>query len=235
MRKFGKLLFAFVAILLISGCGKTESVSNLLSDASKKMKGLDNYEMKMNIDMSLEYEGNTLTMNIDATSMIDEKNKKSITDTSATIFGITSTAKTYQDLSGNSVISYTSSDNETWSKEVEEKEAEAMFDLFSEEREFTEETPTIGDKAYKVILTTEEISELTASADVDDDDITIEKVDLIIEVKDGYIKKMTFTMPITENNMEMTANFVITFDKYNEVDNVTIPQDVINKAQVSID
>lgn len=236
MKKIKNFLFLILSILLITGCGGTKKPSEILTNASKKMKELENYQMIMDADMSFEYEGNTLTMKLSSDSTIDNKNKTVYAKTTVSFLGIASSIKSYQDLSGENAITYTY-DNESWTKKTSKIEETEVFDLFNKDREYTETTKTVGDKAYKVILTQEEIKTLLQNSEVTNkEDINaVKNVELTIEVKDEYIKLMTFEMPFTENDMDAVAKINITFDKYNKADSVVIPSDVINSAVTSVD
>src|SRR5574344_1362047 len=110
-----KIFLTLLTLLLITGCG-TKSPMITPDEASKNMKELDNYEMKMDISMEVTYNGQKMGMTTSSESIVDEKNNKTYVKTNSKVFAIETTTEAYHDLSGDKMISYVS-DGKQWTKE----------------------------------------------------------------------------------------------------------------------
>lgn len=249
MKKYRILSFILIMLLLVSGCGKTNKLEEptkpnteqsqtqstpqeISKAASEKMKALSNYKMNMKMTMSMSAEGTTLEMITDADYTIDIKNNANYGQMTMSVMGMTSISEMYQLVKDGKVFSYSKEkDTDTWYVEEDTEEAmtsNEMFDLFDGELSYKEVTAkTSGAKAYEVTLTKEQVAKLTGDESIN---ATIETITLAMEIKDDYIISMSLSMPAESDGMTMTVDLTINFSDFNTAGNVTIPNDVINKA-----
>lgn len=231
IRMFGLVL---VSVLLLSGCGNSGvTATEVMKKASDNMKKLNNYNMKMVMDMEMASEDSTMTMKMTMDSKIDEKNKKTELTTKANVFGIDATTKIYQDLTGTQVVTYTENEEDsTWTKAYSEKQesvSNKAFELFDGERTFTKTQATIdGALAYQTKLTKEEVNNLMDGEDIGD--AKVDEVVITIEVKDDYIQKMSFTIPTSTEGLDLTVKVNLEFSNFDKAGDVEIPQTVIDNA-----
>lgn len=230
MKKLKFLIPTLVMTVLFTGCG--QNPETVLKNAAEKMNNLDNYHMTMQMDMNLAFDGSSMSMSVKAESDIDEKNGVGVMDTTASIFGVTSTERSYMTYKDNITTTYTQDEDETWYKKEEAYEEPVNFDIFSNTTTIEEVKDEEG--TYKISLTEDQIKELMGSMeDTEGYDVNLNNVVITVTVKDGYITKLIMTMPMsmTEEGQTINVDAVLTFEfsKFNEV-TVTIPENVIANA-----
>lgn len=229
MKKLKFLIPTLVMVVLFTGCG--QNPETVLKDAAAKMSELDNYHMTMQMDMDFSFDGSSMSMSAKVESDIDEKNGVGVMDTTASMFGISSTERSYMTYKDNITTTYTQED-ETWYKEEEAYEDPVNFDIFGNTTTIEEVEDQKG--TYKISLTEDQIKELMGSMeDTEGYDVNLENVVITVTVTDGYITKMIMTLPMsmTEEGQTINIDAVLTFEfsKFNEV-TVTIPEDVLANA-----
>ena len=230
MKKLKFLIPTLVMTVLFTGCG--QNPETVLKNAAEKMNNLDNYHMTMQMDMNLAFDGSSMSMSVKAESDIDEKNGVGVMDTTASIFGVTSTERSYMTYKDNITTTYTQDEDETWYKKEEAYEEPVNFDIFSNTTTIEEVKDEEG--TYKISLTEDQIKELMGSMeDTEGYDVNLNNVVITVTVKAGYITKLIMTMPMsmTEEGQTINVDAVLTFEfsKFNEV-TVTIPENVIANA-----
>lgn len=230
MKKLKFLIPTLVMTVLFTGCG--QNPETVLKNAAEKMSNLDNYHMTMQMDMNLAFDGSSMSMSVKAESDIDEKNGVGVMDTTASIFGVTSTERSYMTYKDNITTTYTQDEDETWYKKQEAYEEPVNFDIFSNTTTIEEVKDEEG--TYKISLTEDQIKELMGSMEETEGyDVNLNNVVITITVKDEYITKLTMNLPMsmTEEGQTINVDAVLTFEfsKFNEV-TVTIPESVIANA-----
>lgn len=227
MKKLKYLFLTLLVAFCLTGCGdkKEEKLTNeeILKQASENMKSLDNYHMNLTMDVTMSYEGASLSMSMSAKSDIDVKNNKGYMETTATFFGMTETIPSYFEINDGVTTTYTKNED-VWTKTTSEESANVDFNIFTsassiEEVEGEENT-------YKINLTEEQIKELMSSTGETEEEMDLSNVTIKVTVNDKKITKVQMNVPATEGTIDATFEF----SKFNEVNNVTIPQEVIDNA-----
>ena len=241
--KIKNIVLALTSVLLFAGCG--DDPAKTLDKVSSNMSKLDNYEMNMTLNMGIKSEGVEMTVPINVSANVDEKNKKASMDTTVEMMGFKVTTESYLDMTGDKTITYTKSvsDDEEWTKsESNDQDISGMSDIIKAGTKVSKKSTKEKDVIYYQVTVSKETMEkymkemgdtedLTGTVEFNDDVV----MDVYISKDKKYLKKIYIDfskfVKIEEEGTEMTEfNLEISFDKYNKVGNVEIPQEVIDNA-----
>ncbi len=246
MKKTKWLALVVAMVFLFTGCGKKLSDAEIIDNAGKQMKELSNYAMTMDIQMGIKSSGLEMSIPFTIDLELDNQSKLGYMKLVAEILGISITSESYMDASTNPNVTYTKEVMaDTWTKKYSE-DADEFDDIVS----ITENSENIEKKEsndknilyYQVTITKEKMQELLnesmSTVESDTETYTIDGdviVDLYIDKKTNYITKMEMDLldviSFDEEDTELTAfTMSITFSKFNEIDKITIPDEVIENA-----
>lgn len=220
MKKLRNVFLVLAITLLFTGCGKSNE--EVLKEASKKMDELNNFHMTMKMDMTVSVEGVSATVTTTTESDIDNKNGVMSMETTMDMMGEKETTKAYYVYESGKTTAYTEQYG-MYYKNVTEEEL-INFDMFDNVQNVEVVSKEDG-KTYKVTLTKEQLSKLLTDIEVE-----VDNIDLEVTVKDKNITKMTMSLPMDLDGIKTTAQMTMTFSKFNEVGNVTVPEEVIYTA-----
>lgn len=246
--KKSKWLIALVAgIFAVTGCGNSnKDYDTVIDDARKKMEGLSNYSMTMEMNMGMKASGIEMTIPMTADMKIDNKSNIAQMNMSVSMFGMKVTTESYMDMSGEQTITYTKETlGEGWTKEYSENATN-----FQEFTSITENSSKIEKKKsdekdadrYAVTISKEKMQDLlsesmgTMGSDTEGYEIASDVVvDLYINKKSGYITKMSMDLKdvikMDESEGELTeCTFTFTFADFDKLGTITIPEDVVANA-----
>lgn len=255
MKSLKKLLAVFlVSAVCLTGCGKEKSAIEVLNDASDKMSKLDNYGMKIDMEMSAKSEGIEMDIPMSIDAKVDEKNKTMHMDLTVSVLGIKVNTESYADYTdGKKVTTYTKDvTTEEWSKTEQENEdgldSEIAVDIIKAatkiEKGKTEEKDVT---LYQLTIEKDKMNELLSDSlsSLGTEDMTEEVAvskDVVVDIyvnKDGYISKLVMDLSdvvsaTAEEEVEFTK-FVMTiaFDEFNKVGEIKIPEDVVKNATLT--
>lgn len=242
--KLKNIVLALTSVLLFAGCGNNPAKT--LEKVSSNMSNLDNYEMKMTLNMGVKSEGVEMSIPINISANVDEKNKKASMDTTIEMMGFKVTTESYLDMTDDETITYTKSvsDDDVWTKSTSKnQDISNISKIIEAGTNVTKKSTKEKDVIYYQVTVTKEIMEkymkemgdtedLADSVEINDDVV----MDVYISKDKKYLKKIyidfsKFTK-IEDEEAEMTEfNLEISFDKFNEVGNVEIPKEVIDNAK----
>lgn len=248
LMKKSKWLIALVAgIFAVTGCGNSnKDYDTVIDDARKKMEGLSNYSMTMEMNMGMKASGIEMTIPMTADMKIDNKSNIAQMNMSVSMFGMKVTTESYMDMSGEQTITYTKETlGEGWTKEYSENATN-----FQEFTSITENSSKIEKKKsdekdadrYAVTISKEKMQDLlsesmgTMGSDTEGYEIASDVVvDLYINKKSGYITKMSMDLKdvikMDESEGELTeCTFTFTFADFDKLGTITIPEDVVANA-----
>lgn len=230
-----KVLVLFAILIGLTGCGNPKAE---LEDAVKKMEELDNFQMQADVNIKVGGEGVNVNMKMNLNADIDFKNEVTKMAMSGNILGEEMTTEMYTKTSTDKTIIYTKADDNWYYTESEIDENNVSDLAVINEAKEVKRVDYEGDgKKYQVTLTQETLKKLfTAIGEIDEEieEIPLEQLDVFVYIDKGYITKLEMNTPITieESGVSVTMNVSVnvTISKFNELDNVTIPQDVIDSA-----
>lgn len=234
-----KVLIMCALMFALTGCGSkeeekpTETVKTdkeIVLEAYDKMKSLDSFEL--DIAMNLDYTSNGEQEKdlMSANVLVDRKNK-AVKSTSINKTGDEEYIfDSYARLKDNSYISYNMRDGKWVSTNVLKKfDSDKMLSMIIVSTEIKKET----DDKYELILPKESIEKVLQTYNL----YEICKVDTVkvyAFVKDGYVTEIGLTASIDYLEEDITytgeAKLFSKFSKMNELEEVKIPDEVINNA-----
>lgn len=244
-----KLYGVMVAALLLlsTGCG-SKTPEEIIKQAADNMDKLENYNMKIVMEMSMSTEGQAMDLNMNIDSDIDEKNKTAKMKMGIDFAGFNVTADSYVVSKDGKTTTYTKDmTTDQWTKEIEEEEeTETSSDISNilKDGKNIEEVKTEEENTKKYIITIkkEDSQKLFGSMgstgeDLAGEDLPINgdvKLEVTIDTKNNYVKSMKMDMKdvmeevedVTYDKMLMTFEF----SKFNEVGEVKVPEAIINNA-----
>lgn len=248
MKRLKFIVAIFCTFLIATGC----SVSNekMLLNVSKNMNELDNYHMDVKMSMVMKSEGVELTIPISIGSNVDNKDKIASLETSVEMFGFKVTTEGYMDYTNDKeTIVYTKSTEEgnIWEKEVKsnengnESDIIGIYNIITNGTKITKKESNDKNILYyqisvskedgEKLLSSNEAGEFSEDVNLKDDII----VDVYIDKKEKLLQRIYVDfskfMEVTEEDVEISKlDFEVTFDKYNKVGTVQIPEEVIKNA-----
>lgn len=241
--KLKNIVLALTSILLFAGCG--DDPAKTLDKVSSNMSKLDNYEMTMTLNMGVKSEGVEMTIPINVSANVDEKNKTASMDTTIEMMGFKVTTESYLDMTGDKTITYTKSvsDDDEWTKsENDSQDISGISSIIKAGTKVTKKDTKEKDVIYYQVTVSKETMEkymkemgdtedLTETVEFNDDVV----MDVYISKDKKYLKKIYIDfskfVKIEDEDAEMTEfNLEISFDKFNKVGDIKIPQEVIDNA-----
>jgi hypothetical protein len=253
MKNMLKMLPVFVmSCLFATGCFLNPTSD--LKKASKKMAKLDSYQMTLDFTIGVKSQGIEMEVPVSLENSYHSKSKASKMNISISVFGMTVSSEGYISYSDdNKVITYIKdSSTEEWTKEESDNtvDSQIVSDFIAIAQKIEKvKSDDKSLKKYQIIIAKEDaiksISSLTSllsslDMDIDEeyevtDDIVI---DIYVNKKSKYITKIAFDLTDsiqikdadTENTSITKFTMELKFDKFNEVEEISIPEDVIKNA-----
>lgn len=256
MKEMLKYFSIMIMVLVLStGCGKEKDADKILEDAAAKMKEIESMSVKMTLDMALESE----EMNLSASLIMDadmDKDKDMHGTLKMTFLGISESAELYLTEKDGYNYTYTKADSLGEWELVKEKieETEENSDLTEDLNEMLESMTDVkeiksdreGYTKLEVKVDMSKYNDLISQSGMEGEAPELSPdVDMIMNlyIKDGYITIMEVDYADMINQMptegEETgimdfskAKMTIEISNFNKVDDIVIPESVINNAKL---
>ena len=238
----------FAMVLLMTGCG-SKSAEDTFSDAIDKTKDVKNLHLAMKVDASVSAQGTTMGigMNIEG-----EGGEEAAHFTGkVSLLGMEQEMEVYTLEKDNMMYSYQKDDegNWTYTKEAINKEEMDTEEVLKKLKEYKSIKKVKSDKKgytkLEVVYDGKKLNEATSDETVKEtlgQDVKIEK-DLVVNVyvKDGYISIISVDLGdlakdlVKEQGYEVKATITIEMSKFNKVNKVTVPEEVLNNAKEEVE
>lgn len=261
MKQFLKYFSVMIMVLVLStGCGKDKDAKTILEEASANMKNVESMSMKMTLEMGIDVEGSTFSMNMLADMDMD-KNENMHGTYTVSMMGISEDIEMYMTTKDGYEYTYmkpASSDEWQYTKEEavvlpEEEDTELteeMNEMFESMTDIKEvESDREGYTKLEVTVDMGKFNDLMAEYETGEelpafDSETAMKMNLYI--KDNYIciMEIDFTdlmKDMVEQDQEeygsvtySTVKMTIELGDFNKIDEIVVPEEVVNSAKVAI-
>ena len=230
MKKILFLLPMFM-LILVTGCGKNPEET--VEEAFKNMKDLNNFHYDADFDVKVKSEGIDMTMSGDVKGDIDLKSEVMSVEATMNMFGTEEKLSIFSSVENNITTTYTESEGQ-WTKS-ETKTEELNLDMFDD----LDDVEKVKDKdsTYSIKLSQEDVNELlevTGEDMIDKETFDFSKLTIEVAVEGKYISKIYVKAPMKSESDGVTVDgsiiIEVNFSKFNEVKDLTIPQNVIDNA-----
>ncbi len=233
-----------VVLLLVVGCGnKGLSPQEVFDKASETMSGVDNFAIKLGLEMEATIDGEKQNIAININGKSDVKNKVSDMEIAMNLGNMTFNIKSYAEEVDGKTITYTQNIlGDNYTKVVDETASSEMIDLeeiskiINSSKEVKKIKSDIEDlDKYEVTVAREDLDDVFASIgtltgeDISGLEINSDLVMYAYINKDGYVSKMSIDMTdliVPEDGVEYNKLLLtMEFSDLNKT-TVTIPEDV---------
>ena len=236
MKKIKYLLLFIALTITLTACGESRKPEEIVDSSIKTLEQLDNYEMKLVLDMSISSGGSSFSMKTTGNSKVDNKSNTVYTKTEASLFGMNVESEGYDVTDGTTTTSYTKNiGEEGWTKEISEepKGANEVVSAIDKSTKFVEvDSDVKGAKAYETTLKYDDIKGLLDSEDEEAPaNMQAGDIKCKIYIKDDKIVKMSMNFEVSQDEAKSTVSIVIEFSKFNEAGSVTVPEDIVKNAK----
>ena len=259
MKQFLKYFSVMIMVLVLStGCGKDKDAKTILEEASANMKNVESMSMKMTMEMGIDVEGTTFSMDMVADMDMD-KNENMHGTYTISMMGISEDVEMYITTKDGYEYTYmkpASSNEWQYTKEAvvnEEEETELteemneMFDSMTDVKEVDSDKE--GYTKLEVTVNMGKLNELMSEYEAGEDMPAFDSetdIKMNLYIKDGYICIMEIDMtelmkdmveqdPETYGSVEYsTVKMTIEVGDFNKIDDITVPEEVVNSAKVAI-
>ena len=240
-------------LLLVTGCG-AKTPEEVIQTASDNMDKLENYNMKIKVEMAVSSEGETMEMNMTLDGDVDEKNNTMKMKLGMDFAGFAISSDSYTITKDGKTTTYTKDmDSDEWTKETEEEmetteTVSNISDILTNAKSIEEkEIDEKNKKAYIITISKEESEELfnsmgSASEDMEGSDLGINgdvKLEVVVDTEKYYIESLTMDfLEAMEQEEGMTYDKMLMtfeFSKFNEVGEVKVPEAIVNSAKEESD
>lgn len=251
MKKAVKYLSLLIMLLLVAtGCGSKKDPKEMLKEALNNMKDMKSTAIKMDIEMGINAEGLSLSMDMNVEGKMDEHGN-TYSKTSASMFGYNQTEEGYIINKNGFTYTYTN-DGEGWEytvedyvedEELSDEELDKEIDKFLDTIKDIKEEKTDRDGYTKLVLTIDyaKMNEILKETEETSEEVEfkLEKdMVLTIYIKDGYVAIIEMDVSDIMNqamaedgiNMNMTAKLTLELNDFNKVDTIVLPQEVEENA-----
>lgn len=242
MRKSKWLVALLVSVVALTGCGKTEKAEDVINTAGQKMEDLSNYAMKIEMNIGVKASGLEMTVPMTIDAKIDVKSETVQMDMTIEMMGMKMSTEGYIQTEDGKTTTYTKEMmGDTWTKEYSDDKT-GFNDVAMIADNFTKiEKKKSNDKSancYKATISKDKMNSLLAAMGTDNmEGYSIEKdvvIDVYVDKKSNYITKMVMDLKDVmkaDEEVEITAaTITITFSDFDQVETVTIPEEVITSA-----
>lgn len=221
---------ALFCLCLFTGCGQDPNI--VVKDAISKFDNLDNVSVNMDMNYKITSGQMSFESNIIIDQQVDYKNNTSrIKSNNFTFFGVPMNIDIYQKIENDKMFSYTKEDN-LWLAEI--KEHEIPVSLQFEDDPIKIFSGVTEYDTYKITVSKDNIIKMIESSNFDDIEINDEKIEMIITIKDEYIKTMDFSLNFSfiqeDVKYDMMIDCYFSFSNFNTTSDVVIPQNILEHS-----
>ena len=244
---YGVIVTSLLLMIAVTGCG-LKTPEDIIKKAANNMDKLENYNMKIAMEMSMNTEGQVMDLNMNIDSDIDEKNETVKMKMDIDLAGFSVTADSYVVSKDGKTTTYIKDmTTDKWTKEIEDEEenesAPDISDILKDGKNIKEvEIKEENTKKYVITINKEDSQKLFGSMgntgeNLAGEDLPITgdvKLEVTIDTKNNYVKSMKMDMTdvmekvedVTYDKMLMTFEF----SKFNAVGEVKVPEAIVNSA-----
>ena len=233
------LMYLSVCLLMVTGCGDKK---DHFEEAKKKMQELKSYSMEFSLIVGVDYNDIDMEIPVKLVSDVDVQNKKTKMTTSMKFMGKGTETISYIDATDESnIIQYTSTDDSNW--EISTSSNENQINNLVQASDLKQLEDEDDFYVYEAVINSEDVKEIinqTESESVTNDMDLTDNVTFkyFINKKSGYVEKITadlkdsIQISTDDDNVSIKKlNFEIIFSKFNEIDEITIPEVVQNNDE----
>lgn len=251
LKKLKSLSLLLIIALVLTGCDQS-SAEKKLKDARDKMQDVNaaNIKMKADVNMAVSGSNMSLIMSMDGAFQGTDKDAKTHMNMSVSLLGMEQKTEMYSEIKDDYIYNYVKN-NDEWSYTKEKytdvtinKQVADMLQEFTSVKE--EKTDKKGYTKLKVVLNKDKVNKMLNSSLMEAmmqnkiDSLKISKdLEVTVYLKDGYISIMEFDLGdifkdlAGEELKDTDVDFKLSIElsDFNQVDKITIPEDVKKNAK----
>ncbi len=239
MKKILCMLVMVITVVGLSGCG--EDANQILKDTASNMQALDNSSMAMTMDLTMESDGSSLNLNTNMDGKVDYKNIVTYFKTTVGMMGFDTTTEVYTEQEEDGIYTYTSEDGKTWTKEIGDINQIDVKSIINSLDSFKKVNKVVSDESgltkLEITIDKDKINDIISMAEDNVTSVLDLEKDIIYDIyisKDNYVKKIVFDLSDYIQSDEKLAitkfKVTITFDNFNKVGEVVVPDEIKNNA-----
>jgi hypothetical protein len=243
MKKLKNLVILFITILVVTGCDN-DNGKELLDEAFKNMENVKSVAMVMEISMGNEQYN--MSMKVDG--KYDSNEKKSYFETTASLFGMAVTTKTYTVEKDDKEYAYSTEDGNIWTYTISDSNnKEGAMNEVTSATKYAKEYKSVkkvksdlkGHTKLEVIIAKDTMNNLMSETGESNSVVITNDLVMYVYVKDGYVTKIDMDLSNVIDSANMGGftkySMVMTMSDHNKIEAINIPEDAIKNATLKED